>query len=60
MIHLDPMPATPYYEEGSYTKTLERAIADGAFVGTCLEKAGWGTAVDEERVRAYMEIVSKL
>ncbi|MDQ4078717.1 MAG: hypothetical protein M3220_21055, partial [Chloroflexota bacterium] len=33
------------------------AVADGAFVGTCLERGGWGGSIDEERVRAYMDIV---
>lgn len=36
------------------------AEVDGAFVGTCLEKGEWGSAVDEERVRAYMQIVATL
>lgn len=36
------------------------AHADGAFVGTCLEKGGWGGAIDVDRVREYMEIVSRL
>ena len=36
------------------------AVADGAYVGTCLEKDGWGGAVDEERVRAYVDIVRGL
>lgn len=34
------------------------ALADGAFVGSCLEKEGWGSAVDEEQVRKYMEQVN--
>jgi uncharacterized protein len=33
------------------------AAADGAFVGTCLERGGWGGAIDVERVEAYMDIV---
>jgi membrane complex biogenesis BtpA family protein len=36
------------------------AVADGAFVGTCLEKGGWGGKVDVDRVRAYMELVRGL
>ena len=36
------------------------AAADGAYVGTCLEKNGWGSAIDEELVREYMEIVAGL
>ena len=29
MVHLGPMPGTPYYKEGSYPQILERAVADG-------------------------------
>jgi predicted TIM-barrel enzyme len=36
------------------------AAADGAFVGTCLERDGWGGAIDIERVREYMAIVQGL
>ena len=36
------------------------AEADGAFVGTCLERDGWGGAIDIERVREYMAIVQTL
>ena len=28
--------------------------ADGAFVGTCLEMAGWGSAIDPDRVKSYV------
>ncbi|MGI5292690.1 BtpA/SgcQ family protein [Nonomuraea polychroma] len=31
--------------------------ADGAFVGTCLEGGGWGSAIDQGRVEAYMRAV---
>lgn len=34
------------------------AAADGAFVGTCLEKGKWGGPIDVERVRDYMAIVN--
>jgi hypothetical protein len=34
--------------------------ADGAFVGTCLERGGWTGAIDVDRVRAYVEIVRRL
>jgi predicted TIM-barrel enzyme len=34
------------------------AAADGAFVGTCLERGGWGGSIDVERVRAYMDVVN--
>jgi uncharacterized protein len=36
------------------------AAADGAFVGTCLERGGWGGAIDVDRVRAYVDIVRGL
>lgn len=36
------------------------AAADGAFVGTCLERGGWGGHIDVERVKAYVEIVRRL
>jgi membrane complex biogenesis BtpA family protein len=36
------------------------AVADGAFVGTCLQGEGWGGHVDIERVRAYVKIVASL
>jgi membrane complex biogenesis BtpA family protein len=35
------------------------AEADGAFVGTCLERNGWGGEVDLELVQQYMEIVRR-
>ena len=36
------------------------AAADGAFVGTCLQGEGWGSRVDIERVREYVNIVASL
>jgi uncharacterized protein len=36
------------------------AAADGAFVGTCLERGGWGGQIDIGRVRAYVDIVRGL
>lgn len=36
------------------------AVADGAFVGTCLEQGGWGGAIDRDRVRSYVDIVRSL
>ncbi len=36
------------------------AEADGAFVGTVLEKGKWGGPIDVERVRQYMEIVNRI
>jgi len=31
--------------------------ADGAFVGTCLESSGWGSAIDVDKVKSYVEAV---
>ncbi len=36
------------------------AAADGAFVGTCLERGGWGGRIDVERVKAYVDVVRGL
>jgi len=36
------------------------AMADGAFVGTCLEEGGWGRRIDENKVRDYVEIVNRI
>lgn len=36
------------------------AKADGAFVGSAFEPAGWGTSIDAQAVRDYMEIVRSL
>jgi len=33
------------------------ALADGAFVGRCLEPSGWGGPIDVERVKTYVDIV---
>ena len=35
------------------------SAADGAFVGTCFQPDGWGTNIDVNRVRSYMEIVRR-
>ena len=35
-------------------------LADGAFVGSCLEKGAWGSAIDVERVKEYVEIVRSI
>jgi len=35
------------------------AAADGAFVGTCFQPAGWGTDIDVDRVRSYVETVRR-
>lgn len=34
--------------------------ADGAFVGSAFEPTGWGTSIDKNAVRDYMEIVRSL
>lgn len=34
--------------------------ADGAYVGTCLEKGKWGGPIDIDRVREYVEIVNSI
>jgi hypothetical protein len=36
------------------------AAADGAFVGSCLERGGWGGQIDPGLVRAYTDIVRSL
>ena len=57
------VPQTPIFLAGytNHENAARRlAEADGAFVGSCLEKGKWGSEVDEERVRAYMKIVSTL
>ena len=49
---------------GGYTNHANAAsrlkYADGAFVGTCLEKKGWGGDIDVDRVKEYVEIVRNL
>jgi membrane complex biogenesis BtpA family protein len=34
--------------------------ADGAFVGTCLERGGWGGEIDVDLVRKYVDIVDRV
>ncbi|MCB0154342.1 MAG: hypothetical protein KDF65_06050, partial [Anaerolineae bacterium] len=36
------------------------AEADGALVGSCFEPAGWGSRIDLDLVRRYVDIVSTL
>jgi predicted TIM-barrel enzyme len=36
------------------------AAADGAFVGGCLEREGWGSEIDAARVEAYMDVVRRI
>jgi len=49
---------------GGYTNhenaSRRLANADGAFVGTCLEKEGWGGNIDEDLVKDYVKIVNSL
>lgn len=49
---------------GSHTnhKNVAKLLsqADGAFVGSCFEKEGWGKSIDESLVREYVDIVNKL
>lgn len=57
------LPDTPIFLAGySNHENAARLLpaVDGAFVGTSLEKSGWGSAIDEECVRAYMDIVSSI
>ncbi|MEU5208679.1 BtpA/SgcQ family protein [Streptomyces sp. NPDC020742] len=35
------------------------AAADGAFVGSCLEREGWGSEIDAARVEQYMDAVRR-
>jgi membrane complex biogenesis BtpA family protein len=35
-------------------------LADGAFVGSCLEKGSWGSAIDIDKVKEYVEIVRSI
>lgn len=57
------VPGTPVFLAG-YTNHENAgrllAAADGAFVGSCLEKGEWGSEVDEERVRAYMDVIQSI
>ncbi len=36
------------------------AKADGAFVGSCFETQGWGSHVDVDQVKRYVDIVSRV
>jgi predicted TIM-barrel enzyme len=53
-----PVILAGYTNHGNAARLL--AAADGAFVGTCLERGGWGGPIDAARVRAYMDIVRGL
>jgi uncharacterized protein len=59
----EAVPAMPVLLAGNTThENAARllAVADGAFVGTCLEQDGWGGPVDVDRVKSYVEIVREL
>ncbi len=49
---------------GGYTNhenvSRRLADADGAFVGTCFEKEGWGSNIDEGLVKDYLKKVNSL
>jgi predicted TIM-barrel enzyme len=49
---------------GGYTNhenvSRRLANADGAFVGTCFEKSGWGSNIDEGLVKDYITLVNKI
>jgi len=56
-------PSLPIYLAGNtHHDNVQRLLAqaDGAFVGTCLEKGGWGGPIDRERVESYVGRVRAL
>lgn len=53
-----PVILAGYTSHGNAARLL--AAADGAYVGTCLERDGWGGQIDPGRVRAYVDIVRGL
>jgi membrane complex biogenesis BtpA family protein len=67
MVHLDPMPGTPFYEEGSFEETLENALRDakaleqggaaGCLVQTVDRSYPTGEKVDYARVIGVAHIV---
>ena len=57
------LPDAPVFLPGYTNHSNARrmlALADGAFVGSCLERDGWGSAVDQTLVRAYMKEVESI
>jgi membrane complex biogenesis BtpA family protein len=50
-----PVVLAGHTDHGNAARLL--AAADGAFVGTCLEPAGWGGRIDLDLVRAYVDVV---
>ena len=67
MVHLPPMPGTPYYEADSFPATLERAVADatalyeggatGCLVQTIDRVYPTGDEADPARIAAVANIV---
>jgi uncharacterized protein len=53
-----PVIVAGYTNHGNAARLL--AAADGAFVGSCLERGGWGGEIDVERVRRYVDLVRAL
>ena len=70
MVHLAPMPGTPFYEEGSYQSTLDRALADatalyqggatGCLVQTIDKVYPTEDEADPARVAAVANIVHEI
>ncbi|NOQ71181.1 MAG: hypothetical protein GQ574_04205 [Crocinitomix sp.] len=52
-----PIILSGYTNHENAKRLLENA--DGAFVGSCFEKHGWGGVIDEEKVAKYMDIVAR-
>ncbi|WP_211370792.1 BtpA/SgcQ family protein [Nonomuraea turkmeniaca] len=53
-----PIILAGYTHHGNAAQLLAAdAGADGAFVGTCLESEGWGSAIDVEKVKTYMQLI---
>ena len=56
-------PDVPIILAGQTTHENARRLvadADGVLVGRCLERDGWGSAIDVDRVRAYVDIVRSI
>jgi len=52
MIHLQPLPGTPFYQEGSFNQTLDTAVQSA--------RALYDGGADGCRVKAYVDIVRGL
>ncbi|MFC4585728.1 BtpA/SgcQ family protein [Sphaerisporangium corydalis] len=53
-----PIILAGHTDHGNAARLLK--AADGAFVGTCLERDGWGGSIDPDLVRSYVDIVRNL